>query len=176
MRKQEYLSLSLTSEVFNMVLEAIHNRFKEKHNLHNLPKASQLYGYGNYDESKPSLRNDLEEISSDFVNGKYLYDKTREFHKGKPVVKLNKYYKMLILIYLGYNDIQEFIDKHQLNSVEKEKQLSLIYDSNTQKTYYYLNYYFGEDETIIKGQTVISNNWKRIQHTYIYRQEDGSVK
>lgn len=176
MEKQEYLSLSLTSEVFNMVLEAIHNKFKEKHNLHNLPKASQLYGYGNFDESKSSLKNDFEDISSDFVNGKYLYDKTREFHKGKPVIKLNKYYKTLILLYLGYNDIQEFIDKHQLNSEETEKQLSLIYDKNTQKTYYYLNYYFGEDNTIIKGQTVISNNWKKIQHTYIYRQEDGSVK
>lgn len=176
MNKQEFSSLSLTSDYFNLMLNAILYQFKEKHQLTHLPKSSQLYGYGNYDESKPSLKEDFEEISTDFINGKYLYDKTREFHKGKPIIKLNKYYKELILAYLNIEDIASFINENSISEDEKEKQLLLVYDRNTDKTDYYVNYYFGEDNVILKGKTVITNNWKKIRHTFVYPQEDGSIK
>ncbi|WKX77835.1 hypothetical protein [Zobellia laminariae] len=39
-----------------------------------------------------------------------------------------------------------------------------------------MNYYFGEDDVILKGETIISNNWKKIKHTYVYPQEDGTNK
>lgn len=176
MKKQEFSSLSLTSDYFNLILNAILYKFKEKHKLTHLPKSSQLYGYGNYNETKPSLKEDFEEISTDFINGKYLYDKTREFHKGKPIIKLNKYYKELILTYLEIEDITSFIKENNTSDDEKEKQLLLVYDKNIDKTYYYVNYYFGEDGEILKGKTIISNNWKKISHTFLYPQEDGTVK
>lgn len=176
MEHQEYTSLSLTTDYFEKLLFTIQNLFMEKHKFESIPKSTQFFGYGNYDESKPNLKKELESISSDFVNGKYLYDKTREFHKGKPIIKINNYYKSLILVYLGYDDIKTFIDEQELSDLKLNKQLSLIYDDKINQTYYYLNYYFGEDNTIIKGQTVISNNWKKIHHTYIYRQDDGTIK
>uniref|UniRef100_UPI004054B3BF hypothetical protein n=1 Tax=Yeosuana sp. TaxID=2529388 RepID=UPI004054B3BF len=147
-----------------------------KHNLKNLPKTFQLYGYGQFDENKPNLKQDFEAIGSDSINGKYLYDKTRDLFKGKPIIKLNAYYKSIILLYIGYDDFKKFMDDNNLSQHEEEKQLSLIYDNSVDRTYYYINYYFGEDNMILKGQTIISDNWKKIKHTFIYPQDDGSMR
>ncbi len=169
-------SVILTSEYFKLLLEKIHSEFKKRHQLSDLPKAFQLYGYGVFDETRPSLKQDLEEIGTDFINGKYLYDKSRELEKGKSLIKLNQYYKTLALLYLGYKNVKDFIEDHKLSDSEHEKQLDLIFKNNDEITYYYINYYFGEDNTILKGQTIISNNWKKIQHIFMYPLEDGTLK
>ena len=77
---------------------------------------------------------------------------------------------------MGYEAVQQFLDAHRLDKEKGRKQLDLLYDGKTSKTYYYVNYYFGEDDVILKGETIISNNWKKIKHTYVYPQEDGSYK
>jgi hypothetical protein len=174
--KIAHSSLSLTSDYFKILIEILHETYLKKHELKKLPRTFQLYGYGQYDETKPNLKQDFEAIGTDFINGKYLYDKTRDLYKGKPIIKLNAYYKSILLLYIGYEDFQQFLDDHILSEDEKDKQLSLIYDENINKTYYYTNYYFGEDNVILKGQTIIFNNWKKIKHTYIYPQDDGSLR
>lgn len=169
-------SLVLTSEYFKIVLDNVLSKFKDTHKLSKLPKAFQLYGYGSFDENKPSLKQDFETIGSEFINGKYLYDKSRELEKGKATIKLNDYYKSIILLYIGYKDFEMFLDSYKLSEHETEKQLTLLNDDTLNITYYYLNYYFGEDNTIFKGQTIISNNWTKIQHIFIYPQDDGTLK
>lgn len=176
MKKQEFDSLTLTSEYFSILLKELLNVFKNKHRLNELPKSMQLYGYGNYDENRPNLKNDFEHIGNDTINGKYLYDKTRSFHKGKPFIKLNKYYKSVILLYMGYEDVQLFLDANKLAEETERKQLDLLYDHGANKTYYFINYYFGEEDVILKGETIISNNWKKIKHSYVYHQDDGSIQ
>jgi hypothetical protein len=175
MKKDSY-SIILTSEYFRILLEKIHETFISKHNLVKLPKALQLYGYGAYNDNKPSLKKDFEAIGSEFINGKYLYDKSRAIEKGKPTIKLNQHYKDIILLYLGYDDFKNFLEDHKRSTIEYEKQYDLIYRDNEDRTYYYLNYYFGEDNTILKGQTIISNNWKTIQHIFIYPLDDGTFR
>lgn len=169
-------TLILTAEYFKLILDKVHERFKAKHELLKLPKTFQLYGYGDFIETKPSLKNDFEAIGSEFINGKYLYDKSRELEKGKATIKLNEYYKNIILLYIGYDDFEKFLEAHKLNEEEIEKQISLIKDDDATAIYYYINYYFGEDDTILKGQTIISNNWKKIQHIFIYPLEDGTLR
>lgn len=176
MENQEVDSLPLTSEYFSIILENLQKTFSSKHQISELPKSMQFYGYGNYNSEKPNLKTDLEGIGNDFINGKYLYDKVRDFHKGKPVIKLNRYYKSVVLLYLGYDSIESFLEKNRLEELKEKKQRSLLYDESAQKTYYYLNYYFGEDDLILKGETTITNNWKKIKHTYVYPQDDGSYK
>ena len=168
--------LVLTSEYFKIILDKVHETFMNKHNLVKLPKALQLYGYGDYNDAKPNLKQDFEDIGSEFINGKYLYDKSRELEKGKATIKLNEYYKSIILLYIGYDDFEKFLETYQLSENEVEKQLSLIHDDKANTTYYYLNYYFGEDDVILKGQTIISKNWTKIQHIFMYPQEDGTLK
>lgn len=176
MKKQEVDSLPLTAAYFKLLLEDLYAKFKENHKLNELPKSMQFFGYGNYNVEKPNLKSDLEQIGSDFINGKYLYDKVRDYHKGKPVIKLNRYYKAIVLLYLGYESIDQFLNKNTLGDVPEKKQLDLLYDATANQTYYYVNYYFGEENLILKGETVISNNWKKVKHTYVYPKEDGSIE
>ncbi|WP_027067120.1 hypothetical protein [Maribacter sp. Hel_I_7] len=169
-------SLVLTSEYFKILIDKIHDEFIKKHGLKQLPKTFQLYGYGAFDENKPSLKSDFEALGSEFINGKYLYDKFRDFEKGKPLIKLNHYYKTIILLFLGYKDYGTFLEKHKPSEDEHEKQLTLLKSNDEDITYYYINYYFGEDNTILKGQSIISKNWKKIQHIFMYPLEDGTMR
>ena len=84
-------SLILSNEYFKLLSDKILETFIQKHTLAKLPKTFQLYGYGSFDEYKPNLKSDFEKIGHEFINGKYLYDKTREFEKGKPIIKINNY-------------------------------------------------------------------------------------
>jgi hypothetical protein len=176
MKNSEDQALSLTSDYFKLLVDEIHSTFLEKHKLKKLPKNYQLYGYGDFDESKPSLKTDLEAVGTEFINGKYLYDKTRQVYKGRPIIKLSKYYKSILLMYLGYSNIKQFIDAHDVASSITQDQIDLLYNEGVNKTYYYISYYFGEDQTLLKGRTIISENFKKIQHTYVYPQDDGSHK
>ncbi|MBT9189275.1 hypothetical protein [Zobellia russellii] len=169
-------SIVLTSEYFKILIDKLHETFIQKHNLKHLPKTFQLYGYGAYNENKPSLKSDFEELGSEFINGKYLYDKYREFEKGKPLIKLNQYYKTIILLFLGYQDYEAFLTAHKPSEDEHEKQLTLLKSNDDEITYYYINYYFGEDNTILKGQSIISKNWKKIQHIFMYPLENGTMR
>jgi hypothetical protein len=176
MKQFEVESLPITLNYFRVLIKEIHITFLKKHHLKELPKALQLYGYGDYDETKPSLKKDFEAIGTEFINGKYLYDKTRQAYKGRPIIKLNKYYKSIILLYLDYDNFKEFINKNLLGDEETEEQNSLLYNEKSNRTFYYLSYYYGEDNKLLKGQTVISENFKKINHTYVYPQDDGSFK
>lgn len=169
-------SLLLTSEYFKILIDKIHEEFLKRHRLKQLPKTFQLYGYGAFNENKPSLKSDFEALGSEFINGKYLYDKFREFEKGKPLIKLNHYYKTIILLFLGYQDYEEFLLENKTSDDEHDKQLTLLRTNDDDITYYYINYYFGEDNTILKGQSIISKNWKKIQHIFMYPLEDGTLR
>ena len=169
-------AIVLSHEYFRILLEKIHQRFKEKHQLQQLPKNYQLYGYGAFEESLPNLKNDFEALGMEVVNGKYLYDKLREFEKGKERIRLNQHYKQLIFLYIGYPDIEGFFKANPLSEEENSKQQALLQKENTDLTYYYLNYYFGEDHVIIKGQTIISDNWKKIRHTFLYPMDNGGFR
>lgn len=174
--KTSISSLTLTAEYFELILNKVHEIFLNKHQLTKTPKTFQLYGYGTFNDKKPSLKNDFEEIGSEFINGKYLYDKSRELEKGKIFIKVNNYYKTILLLYLGYEDIKSFLEDHIISETAHSKQLALINEYNKDVTYYFLNYYFGEDNLILKGQTIVSNNWKKVHHIYLYPQADGTLR
>lgn len=168
-------AIVLSYEYFRILIEKILHQFKEKHQLHQLPKNYQLYGYDAFDETLPNLKSDFEALGHGVVNGKYLYDKLREFEKGKEHIRLNQHYKQLIFLYIGYPEIEDFFEANPLSEEENSKQKVLLQKENN-LTYYYLNYYFGEDHLIIKGQTIISENWKKIRHTFLYPMENGGFR
>ncbi|MEP0985079.1 hypothetical protein [Ekhidna sp.] len=173
--ENEHSALILTPEYFELILKEIHGRFLKRHDLSVLPKNYQLYGYGSYDPNKPSIRKDLEEISQEFVNGKYLYDKVRHLQLGRPIIRLSNFYATLILAYLDYGSIEDFIEEMNVGSAEREQQLELLNQNKSNESAYFLTYYFGEFQSIIKGFTIISQNWKRIHHTFFYRNKDGTI-
>jgi len=175
-QKPEKNTLFITAYCFNILLDFVINQFNTKYNDLSLNKVTQLYGFGNYDNNKPNLREELEKLAGGFINGKYLYDKSRELQSGKPVLKLNGYYKVVLFRYIGYDNIRAFIEKeiHDIN--EKKKQLQLLSKITTDHTYYYISHHFGENKEIIKGQVTVFNARKNIQYKYLYPQKDGSIK
>lgn len=177
-KTQENNTLLITGHCFKVLIEMILSQFKEEHkgNAAVVGRVSQIYGFGNYNASLPNLGQELEKLSGGFINGKYLYDKQRELQLGKPIIKLNGYYKTVLFQYVGYEGIADFTN-HIIKDVrEKEKQLELINKEILEQTYYYVCYYYGEFKQIVKCQVVALNNWKNIQYTYMYPQKDGTFR
>ena len=119
--KPEKNTLFITAYCFRILLDLMLIKFKAKHNDLSANKVNQLYGFGNYDTTKPNLQHELEKLAGGFINGKYLYDKTRELQSGKPVLKLNGYYKVVLFRYIGYDDINVFTEKEIIDENEKKK-------------------------------------------------------
>ncbi len=166
-------TLFLTKQVFNILLNSVLDHFKKSHGISEKYKDSQLYGFGNYNTEKPSLKNDLELILRGYVNGKYLYNKHREAISGKPIIKISREYKSLFFNYLGYKSIVEFIKSDLLTTKQRNKQLELLNKAGKLDDHYYVCYYFGEDSHMNKGQVVLYNNWKTIEMVYVYEDENG---
>lgn len=166
-------TLLLTKLVFNSLLNSVISHFKKSHNISEKYKDSQLYGFGNYNSEEPNLKNDLELLLRGYVNGKYLYNKHREASSGKPIIKISREYKLLFFNYLGFRNVAEFIKSDLFTAKQRSKQLELLVKGNKLEDYYYIFYYFGEDNKMNKGQVVIYNNWKTTELTFVYTDENG---
>ncbi|MDG2151992.1 MAG: hypothetical protein P8K12_07090 [Polaribacter sp.] len=169
-------TLLLEKKVFMTLLNSIISQFKSTHLSHKF-KDSQLYGFGNYDLNKPNLKHEFEALLKGYVNGKYLYNKYREACSGMPIIKISREYQSLFFKYLDYKNIFEFIESDLFTLEEKNKQLELLTNIETIDDHYYICYYFGEDNKMIKGQVILYNGWKTIEIKYFYNQnnEDNMV-
>ena len=164
-------TLLLTKQVFMTLLNSIISQFKSSHPPFKY-KDSQLYGFGNYDSEKPNLKDELETLLKGYVNGKYLYNKYREATTGKPVIKISREYRSLFFKYLGYKNVFEYIESDLFTLEEKNKQLVLLNNIEAIDDHYYICYYYGEDNKMIKGQVIIYNGWKTIEIKYFYNHEN----
>lgn len=161
-------TLLLTKQVFNTLIRNVVSHFKKRHDISGHYKDSQLYGFGNYDPNKPSLKKDLELVLKGYVNGKYLYNKQREASSGKPIIKISREYKLLFFKYLKYENVVEFIKSDLFTEELRNNQIELLNNSNKIENHYYVCYYFGEDNKMNKGQVIIYNDWKNVEMIYIY--------
>ncbi|ANQ52482.1 hypothetical protein MY04_5150 [Flammeovirga sp. MY04] len=175
-KKHDLTTIKFTATCFDTLMKEVMFQFQEKHSQALPKKVAQIFGFGNYDPDKPNLKQDFEKQSSDFVNGKYLYDKKRLLEKGSLQIKITHYYSQLMLNYVGYQDIYSFLDADILEESDKQKQLDWLSNNDTTENGYYLSYHFGENKEVIKGQVEIYNNWKNVNYKYIYHQDDGSYK
>jgi len=173
---KESNTLYITAYCFKKLLNSVLNHFNKTHNSPLSNKVTQLYGFGKYDPRQPSLKQEFERLTGAFVNGKYLYDKSRELQTGKPIIKLNGYYKVILFQYIGFDDIQSFTENTIEDTQEKSKQLELISSSKSDQTYYYVGYHFGEYKEIVKAQVTVLNDWKNLEYKYLYHQSDGTFK
>lgn len=119
------------------------------------------------------MKNDLQLVGRDYINGKYLYNKYRELALGKPLIKISGEYKFILFKYIGYKDIFEFLKGSSLTKKESKLQRSLLSQKSTNRDYYYVCYYFGEDKKMNKGTTTFFNNWKTVEMKYVYTEVNG---
>jgi hypothetical protein len=168
-------TLVLSKMVFVTLLEKMIVHFRKSHEIENNYKEAQLFGFGNYNKDEPNLKYDLELIVKGYINGKYLYNKNREALTGKPFIKINREYRYVFFNYLGYKDVNEFINQDFFTPSQKSKQLEVIQKDFNIEDYYYVCYYYGEDQKMIKGQIIIYNQWKNIEMKYIYEDQLGKT-
>lgn len=159
--------LTLTKYCFDKLIMAIINKFTDKYEIETI-KDSQLYGFGNYDVTKPSLKNEFEGITKSYINGKYLYNKNRELKQGRPVINLNREYKHVFFNYLKYDGIESFLENEIVDKLELEKQVALLQTTHSNEDFYYCAYYYGEDQKMTKGKLIIYNNWSNIEFRFVY--------
>jgi hypothetical protein len=164
-------TLVLSKMVFVTLLEKMIEHFRKSHEIDNNYKETQLFGFGNYNLDKPNLKNDLELIVKGYINGKYLYNKNREAITGKPFIKINREYRYVFFNYLGYKDVNEFINQAFFTPSQKSIQLDVLQKDHNIEDFYYICYYYGEDEKMNKGEVIIYNGWKNIEMKYIYEDE-----
>ncbi|WP_435261253.1 hypothetical protein [Tenacibaculum sp. nBUS_03] len=166
-------TLTVTKYVFQKLLEKVITKFKVDNSIDATYKDFQLYGFGNFDPNLPSIKSELELLLKGYVNGKYLYNKTREVSTGKPIIKISREYKFLFFNYIGYKDVSDFIEKEIHDKEEREKQLKLLKSSASNEDFYYVCYYYGEDKKMTKGQIIIYNNWKTFELIFVYQNKKG---
>jgi len=164
--------LSLTKYNFDKLVIAIMNKFKEKYGIKTI-NDSQLFGFGNYNDIKPNLKSEFEDITKGYINGKYLYNKNRELKQGRPIIKLSREYKKVFFNYLGYDGVKSFLENEVVDELELEKQFSLLEATHSNEDFYYCTYYFGEDQKMIKGKLIIYNNWSNVELRFVYFDENN---
>lgn len=168
-------TLILTKEVFNVIFSKIIEQFENTYKIGSNYKETQLFGFGNYNPDKPNLKSDFEELTKGYINGKYLYNKNRESTAGKPFIKISREYKYVFFNYLGYSDIDEFLNQDFILPNQKSKQLETLHQNNNIEDVYYTAYYYGEDKKMGKGQVVIYKQWKNIEMKYVYEDSFGKT-
>jgi len=118
----------------------------------------QLYGFGNYDEDKPNLKEFILEKTRKWINGKYLYNKVRELEKGSSKsVKMRRDYLSLLIIAAGYDDYNQYLnDSPFLSANIREKEYNNFQETSTDTdSLYYVGYYVEDRQYYIKSKFTI---------------------
>ena len=68
-------ALILTSHCFQHLMNELLSRLEDQHPEILKSGVSQIFGFGNYDAARPSLKAELQKNFVGVINGKYLYDK-----------------------------------------------------------------------------------------------------
>lgn len=118
----------------------------------------QLYGFGNFDEAKPNLKGLITEITGQWINGKYLYNKIREIDKGHSHhIKLRRDYLSLLILTAGYDNYGQYLNNSTFVSDETRKEEGSYFDesSNDVDALYYVGYYVEDRQYYIKSKFTI---------------------
>jgi len=118
----------------------------------------QRYGFGNYDEKRPSLKGFITEITGQWINGKYLYNKIREVDRGNSkYIKLRRDYLSLLISTAGYTNYDQYINNSPfINTDIREEEGSNFNEiSNDIDTLYYVGYYVEDRQYYIKSKFTI---------------------
>lgn len=118
----------------------------------------QLYGFGNYNEDKPNLKEFIIQKTGKWINGKYLYNKVKEVEKGnRKTVKMRRDYLSLLIIAAGYDDYNQYLnDSHFIDSNIRETEKSNFQGTSSDTdSLYYVGYYVEDRQYYIKSKFTI---------------------
>lgn len=168
-------TLVLDSKVFYKLHQELINHFGTKYKIDpSLIIDYQLYGFNEYDENLPSIKKMVDEENKLFLNGKYLYNKWRQFKNGVKFIKISREYSFAYFHCLAYRDVYDFLDRGALLSdKDKKDQLAIVGKKAVYHDQeFYLGYYIGENKSIIKTKLTISPGTRDVEWILYYWEND----
>lgn len=176
-RKNRKSGMVLTPDVFKYLHNALQSKFKDYFKVS--PETFvdyQLYGFNNYDEELPSIKKLVYEITGKWVNGKYLYNKSREWSKGVTSIQFTREFTYIYFQVLGYRDVHAFINQSALSKSAVSQQISLENHLENEMPFeYYVGYYLGEDENIIYTRLTIKERTQSVQLSLLYWERETDI-
>lgn len=118
----------------------------------------QLYGFGNYDENQPNLKNFIIEKTGKWINGKYLYNKTKDIDKGHSNhIKARREYLLLLINAAGYKDYEDYLKNspHISSEIRITEETNINKDAASDEILYYVGYYVEDRQYYIKSKFTI---------------------
>lgn len=166
--------LSLTPSVFGALHKALIRALKEEYQIAPATLMDyQLYGFNYYDEHLPSIKKLILDKTGKWVNGKYLYNKYREWKKGTSPIQFTREFVFIYFQTLGHRDVKEFLQHSSLSELVIAEQLSLEKPVaiNLQDEYY-VGYYQGEEGNVIYCQLILSEQSEKAQIILVYWEKE----
>lgn len=169
--------LKLTIQVF----EELHkNLIKEFRSFYQISPETlvdyQLYGFNQYDEQLPSIRKLIFEKTGKWVNGKYLYNKYREYKNNKKTIRFTREFVFIYFQTLGFTNLNDFLENSSLTEIDIQIQLNIDKSTvpNTPEQEYYVGYFVGEEGKVISTRLTLSESKQKAEWVMIYWEEENT--
>lgn len=166
--------LSLTAATFEALHKALIVQVKERYKIS--PETIvdyQLYGFNKYDKNLPSIKKLVLERTDQWVNGKYLYNKHREWKKGAHIITLTREFVFIYFKTLGYRDVRDFIMNSSLSEVAIAEQINLEKPISVNlQNEYYVGYYLGEESNVICTRLFLSEHNLKVRWVLAYWEKE----
>lgn len=162
--------LNLTPTVFEALHDELLHCFAKTYSVSPETMVDyQVYGFNDHDESLPSIKKMIIDKTGKWVNGKYLYNKYREWKNGNVSIRLTREFVFIYFQTLDYKDVKDFVINGSFSESEISEQINL------EKTIitvvgneYYVGYYVGEEGNIIITRLTLFQESQKVQWALAY--------
>lgn len=148
--------MKLTKIVFSRLLEDMQDKLRQECHREGLPypeTTEQLFGFGSYDKTLPSLRHGLEAIAEKAgqkFSPKYLYSLTLKA-KDNDIEITKTFYKTLFFKYIGYKSLTSYLTSGKFDKAEMAQQRRhLLFDR----------------DAMLRDQPLLSERFKQLEGVY----------
>lgn len=166
--------ITITSDLFQCIHSELKNKFLADNDVEEEElTVFQLYGFGNYTNTGPNIKNHIYQHTGSVINGKYLYNKIRQLKSdGKKIIQVRRDYFLILLKALGYQDRNDYLEHStfvtpEVRSVE-ENAFSTTLEIDTQ---YYIGYYLDNNTQFIRTKFTIFDG-KTVEWNILYKESE----
>ena len=153
--------IQVSFELFLSLHQELLSIFSKQYSLEvKILTVFQLYGFGNYDEKQPNLKEFIFKVTGQQINGKYVYNKIKEIEKGKSHnVRLRKDYLSILILAIGYDSYGHYLkNSPYIKDNIRHKEKNHFEESDKAiEVLYYVGYYVIDKQLYVKSKFTIFN-------------------
>lgn len=166
--------LSLTPAVFSALHKSLIQALIDNYDISPETLVDyQLYGFNKFDENLPSIKRLVLDKTGKWVNGKYLYNKYRQWRNGADYIHLTREFVHIYFKALNCYDLKDFMLNSSLSEAAIADQIATeSSSSNTIDNEYYVGYYIGEEGNAIATRLTLLQESLKVQFMLIYWEKE----